>query len=248
MGLMERAEYTPGRLDKWSTMSFRPADRVGKQDSVFICDRGRIYERSVAMFLLHRPDRATIEAFLDRQRGTPFSYPEPGATRGTLPSGYVVDRYRERLGAGRPVFDQAILALNRWAMFETGWTHLCFPDAPIKPGTIICTLASHLGFWSLNACRIVYVIDRGEPDADGISRYGFAFGTLAAHAERGEERFTVEHHSSDDSVWYDVLAFSRPGNFLSTLGYPITRALQKRFARDSRRAMRSATTTNSPQP
>jgi uncharacterized protein (UPF0548 family) len=59
------------------------------------------------------------------------------------------------------------------------------------------------------------------------------------HAERGEERFTVEYHSDDQSVWYDLFAFSRPGP-LARLGYPVARSLQKRFARDSNLAMRRA--------
>jgi uncharacterized protein (UPF0548 family) len=192
------------------------------------------------MFFLHRPSRPDIEAFLTRQRDAPFSYSDVGATQRTPPSGYLVDRYRERLGAGEQDFERAQLAVRRWAMFETGWTHLCFPVAPISPGTVVCTLAEHLGFWSLNACRIVYIIEPADSDEVGVSRYGFAYGTLRAHAECGEERFMVEHHAADDSVWYDVLAFSRPGSLLSMLGYPIARTLQMRFALDSRRAMRDA--------
>jgi len=83
------------------------------------------------MFLLHRPDRSAIDAFLARQQRASFSYAEVGATRRAPPPGYLVDRYREPLGSGRQVLDRAILAVNRWTMFETGWTHLCFPDAPI---------------------------------------------------------------------------------------------------------------------
>jgi uncharacterized protein (UPF0548 family) len=45
---------------------------------------------------------------------------------------------------------------------------------------------------------------------------------------------------ADDAVWYDILAFSRPQQFLARLGYPLARRLQKRFARDSAAAMRRA--------
>ena len=64
----------------------------------------------------------------------------------------------------------------------------CWPDAPITEGTVVGVLGRHFGVWSLNACRIVYVI---EEQASPLRRYGFAFGTLPAHVERGEERFTV---------------------------------------------------------
>jgi uncharacterized protein (UPF0548 family) len=48
-------------------------------------------------------------------------------------------------------------------------------------------LGRHFGVWSLNACRIAYVIE----EVPSLRRYGFAFGTLPGHVERGEERFTV---------------------------------------------------------
>jgi uncharacterized protein (UPF0548 family) len=55
--------------------------------------------------------------------------------------------------------------------------------------------------------------------------------------ERGEERFSVEYHREDDSVWYDLLAFSIPLHWLAILGYPLSRAAQRRFATDSKAAM-----------
>ena len=85
------------------------------------------------------------------------------------------------------------------------------------------------GVWSLNAARIVYVIDESQ-------RFGFAYGTLPGHVEMGEERFLIER-TEDDSVWYDILAFSRPRHLLTKLGYPMIRRLQKRFGRESAAAM-----------
>ena len=74
---------------------------------------------------------------------------------------------------------------------------LCWPDVPISVGTDVAVLISHLGFWSLNAARIVYIVDEHGPR----EKYGFAYGTLPEHGESGEERFTVDFHSSDKSVW-----------------------------------------------
>jgi len=81
-----------------------------------------------------------------------------------------------------------------------------------------------------------YVIEeKGETE-----RYGFAYGTLRDHAERGEERFSVELRRGDETVWYEVLAFSRPSPLISPT-YPLARMLQRRFAQDSRRAMKRET-------
>jgi hypothetical protein len=81
-------------------------------------------------------------------------------------------------------------------------------------------LGRHFGLWSLNACRIVYVI---EEEASLLKCYGFAFGTLPGHVERGEERFTVEWHRAYDSVFYEVFAFARPAHPLARVG-PAVRA------------------------
>jgi uncharacterized protein (UPF0548 family) len=72
-------------------------------------------------------------------------------------------------------------------------------------------------------------------------RRSFAYGTLPEHGERGEERFTVEWRREDDSVFYELYAFSRPNHLIARLGYPLARRLQRRFARDSLRAMLHAT-------
>jgi uncharacterized protein (UPF0548 family) len=97
----------------------------------------------------------------------------------------------------------------------------------------VAVLAHALGVWWLNAARIVYVVD----ETRDIHRFGFAYGTLKPHVEKGEERFLVEWNRSDDRVVYDLRAFSRPRHPLAVLGYPAARWLQRRFARDSMRAM-----------
>jgi uncharacterized protein (UPF0548 family) len=94
-------------------------------------------------------------------------------------------------------------------------------------------LVEHLGFWSLNGCRIVYSV------GDGQTSFGFAYGTLTNHAEMGEEIFEVSMTESDD-VTYRIRAASRPRAFLARIGYPYTRISQARFRRDSIAAMKRA--------
>ncbi len=186
------------------------------------------------MFLLTKPKRAAVDAFLEAQFENTFSYPETGQSRhGAAPVvGYNVDHNRVQLGEGRATFERAKQAVRDWKMFDMPWVQLCWPGARITAGTNVAALVSHFGFWSLNPCRVVYTIDEAS---DEIERYGFAYGTLVGHGEIGEERFSVELHT-DGAVWYDLYAFSRPGN-VARLGAPIARALQKRFARDSKAAM-----------
>ena len=187
------------------------------------------------MFLPREPSARDIERFVASQRDLSFSYAEVGATRdGVSPKGFVADRYRVKLGEGEGVYRRAVEALRGWRQFDLGWVRLLPPGAPIEVGTTVAVLARHLGFWSLNSARIVYAFDEIGGD---LERFGFGYGTLPGHAERGEERFAVEWDRGSDSVSYDVFAFSRPNEALAWLGYPFARLLQRRFARDSKAAM-----------
>jgi uncharacterized protein (UPF0548 family) len=109
---------------------------------------------------------------------------------------------------------------------------------PIEVGATVAIMVQLLGIWSLNGCRIIYLIE----EAGTVEKFGFAYGTLPDHAERGEERFCVEWHHADNSVWYDILAFSQPNQLPAKVAYPYTRKLQKRFAADSMQAMIRAVT------
>jgi uncharacterized protein (UPF0548 family) len=187
------------------------------------------------MFLLQKPDEIQVRAFITAQQQSNFSYRPLGITRDSAGSGYTVDHNRVQLGSGAKCFDAAVSAIRRWKMFDLGWVHLFSDHTPIETGATVAVVVRHLGFWSMNACRIVYVIE----EHGSLERYGFAYGTLAEHAERGEERFTVEWNHEDDTVWYDLLAFSRPGP-MARLGYPYARRMQKKFALDSEKAMQRA--------
>ncbi len=191
------------------------------------------------MFFLTKPSTERIERFIDSQRRAPFNYAEVGASLGPPPAGYAINHGRLRLGQGEAVFKQAIKAMRNWKMFDLGWASICWDNSPIEIGTTVAVLARHFGFWSLHPARIVMLID----DDDGRKRrIGFAYGTLQAHGMQGEETFIIEWHRDDESVWYDLRSFSRPRQRLAKLGYPVARALQKRFARESPQAMLRAVT------
>jgi uncharacterized protein (UPF0548 family) len=140
------------------------------------------------------------------------------------------DHNRVELGRGAEVWERAKAAVRSWKMFEHSLTQIFWPDTPIVAGNSVGMLAHHLGFHSLSACRIVYVID--EP-----TRFGFAYGTLVAHAESGEERFSVEWDENSGVVTYDLYAFSRPRALLAKLGAPYARSLQREFVKLSKAAM-----------
>lgn len=188
----------------------------------------------LGMLSVRRPSAEAIRRFLADQHGQPWSYAEVGATAASPPPGYVFDRTRVCLGHGEPVFLAARQALVAWRQFKLGWLEAAPAETSIRPDQVVAVVARAAGLWWLNACRIAYVID--EPPA----RFGFAYGTLPAHAGRGEERFLVEWNPTTNEVWYEVCAFSRPAHLLARLGYPLVRVTQRRFGRQSGQAMRQA--------
>lgn len=188
------------------------------------------------MFLLAEPSEFQISTHIACQKDKKPSYSEVGGTRGELPSGYTVLRGRVELGRGAAVFERAIHALRRWKMFEVPGIRLCWPDTSIRIDETVAVIIHHFGFWSLNTCKIVYVLDEDGP----VRRFGFAYGTLRDHAERGEERFSVNWRHTSGIVSYDILSFSRPSCIAIRLGYPLARRLQERFVQQSLAAMKRA--------
>ncbi len=183
------------------------------------------------MFTIREPSDRDVSEFISSQRNLPFTYSEVGATNSTPPPGYTVDHNRIQLGHGEATYRLAVEALRNWRHFDLGWVTVAPRGVVVEVGRTVAVKARAFGTWSLNACRVVYVIEEHR-------RFGFAYGTLPDHVERGEERFLIEW-LEDDSVWYDILAFSRPQHPLVKLSAPVARMLQKRFARDSLSKMRS---------
>lgn len=182
---------------------------------------------------LTRPSDAEVRAHLASQVDLPLTYDSVGATRDNhAPPGYAHDHNRQLLGYGADAFARAKAAVRAWTMFPAPLAYIEPLPIPIEVGAQAGVVIRALGLWWLNAARIVYVID--EP-----RRFGFAYGTLPGHVERGEERFLVEW-LADDSVWYDLRAFSQPRALLVRAGKPIARRLQRRFGVLSKAAMRAA--------
>jgi uncharacterized protein (UPF0548 family) len=173
-----------------------------------------------------------------------FTYAAVGATGGTPPSGFAVDHTRIELGMGEAVFLAAKAALQRWEEFQLGWVEAWPRDARLQTGAVVAVRARSVGLWWLNCCRIVYTVDEAAP----LSKFGFAYGTLPHHVECGEERLLIEWDRDTNLVCYDIIAFSRPHHFLTRLGYPAVRRIQKRFGRDSCAALFRAVNPSAPLP
>ncbi len=101
---------------------------------------------------------------------------------------------------------------------------------PIKKGETVAVLFKIFNIWWINSARIVYTIDNEN-------KFGFAYGTLPGHLEKGEECFWIEKDESG-SVYYHIKAFSKPAYWFVWLAYPLARIFQRRFVKESLSGMK----------
>lgn len=195
------------------------------------------------MFTFLEPSEREISNYLAEQKNLPFSYAEIGASKNSIPPGYPINHHRIGLGSGAQTFARAKQAIERWTMYQLDWTRLYPAKIPIKIGESVCVVVNHGFSWSLNPCRIVYVIEESGAE---IEKYGFAFGTLPGHSETGEERFTVEWNRADDSVAYELLSFARARHIFARIGFPFVKIFQRKFAVDSGKMMLRAVSNDLP--
>src|SRR4051794_6353935 len=106
------------------------------------------------MFFIRRPTRNVIEQFLRESQALPLSYDPIGIVR-TSTAGQNVDEVSVVIGRGQADFERARAALIAWKQFNLGWVETFPPAAPLVPGTVVAVLIRHLGFWSLNGCRVL---------------------------------------------------------------------------------------------
>lgn len=150
----------------------------------------------------------------------PLTYDEVGATRGEGPvPGYHWFRRTVRLAPGAASFAKASADLMTWQVQLRAGLKVSASAPEAAVGEVVNSTLGIGPFGIPAPCRVVYVIS--EPRAAG-----YGYGTLPGHAEAGEEAFVVDHHE-DDSVTFTITAFSRPATWLTKLGGPIARQVQK---------------------
>jgi len=188
------------------------------------------------VFRLTQPSATAIENQIVAAGLSPAPPPrflrmDNGQGPSSLPDLFVRDFSESCIGHGAAAFGKARRAFRSWTMFDLGWARVANSAAIIQLGQLVAVEIRALGLWSLNISRIVDAAD--EPH-----RFGFVYATTALHVEEGEERFLLTLDPDSGDVRYTLEAVSRPRSRLAWLGYPVARAFQHRFARDSHLRMR----------
>lgn len=180
---------------------------------------------------LRYPSRSKLDMILAKSESMPFSYSEVGATQKKAPKGYDFDQNKKRIGLGFFAYKTAKQAFEDWQMFNLGWVRIYRNENSIEAGQNVVVSFRLLGLWWHNTCEIIYTIDTPRS-------FGFAYGTKY-HVESGEELFLVRI-DEEQTVWYDITAFSRPKFWLTKLVYPLARKFQQRFVRQSSEQMEAS--------
>jgi uncharacterized protein (UPF0548 family) len=189
------------------------------------------------MLQAFRVSQGQMDKLLAAVRGAPPSSPHlltvADGSLGTPPKGFAHDLSRSEIGRGRHDFVAAREALQQWEQLDLGWVRVANPIAKIAPGELLAVEAHTSFLWSISFNRVTDVLD--DP-----TRFGIMYTTTAFHIEEGQERFIIDFDSESESVSYLIEAVSRPRHLLARVGYPLSRAMQRRFARDSHARMKRA--------
>jgi uncharacterized protein (UPF0548 family) len=169
--------------------------------------------------LTMQPSDTYLADLVEQLDTAPLTYSEHGQTGSeNLPAGYHYQQARAVIGRGNGAWDKAKDGLLTWQCHRRAGLTVYPSDAPLDPGTVVVA-AAHLGpFYLLIPCRVIYRTD--DP-----GRFGFAYGTLPGHPERGEEAFHVVRDEAG-TVSFEVVAFSKPADLLTKLGGPVSRLAQ----------------------
>lgn len=173
--------------------------------------------RDRSRFLAERLERATDEA---------VTYDEIGLTRGsTLPTGYNHDKVSLLVGDGEDAWSRAREAIRLWTAHAHAGITITPADASITEGTTVVASRNFGPVVIAAPCRVVYETE--EP-----TRFGFAYGTLPGHPEKGEEAFHVV---------LERMARSKQRSWLSRGPTPCPPESPRRWPARSRRQRTGAT-------
>ena len=168
------------------------------------------------MLSLTRPGSDRLEELRRAAGGDEPTYAPLGSTiTGSTPAGFGSAAHHRYLSDAD--WDLARESVRSWAGHRAARIEIAPDRPPIRPGTDVAMAVPVLGLHVTAVCRIVAVVDEADS-------FGFAYGTLPHHPERGEEVFLVSRRPM--GVRFEIRSFSRPNAWFTRIGAPIGSRLQ----------------------
>nr|WP_281255516.1 DUF1990 domain-containing protein [Arthrobacter rhombi] len=175
-----------------------------------------------------------------------LTYADYGLTeQGHAPAGYRTVRRRLRVGNGEAAYRRLADGILDWDLHRGAGLTVPKDTPRATPGVRV---VSGMGIGPLRVpapCRVLWSSEPDSattPDA-GERRAGFGYGTLKGHPVAGEESFTAVL-DREGTVWFEVLAYSRPANWLMRAATPVTQRTQELVTRAYFRAARELATSS----
>ena len=182
---------------------------------------------------LGRPHRDTLDELLARAQSASLTYDHVGSTLSAPGSSDRKVRTEHlELGVGAATFDAAVSELRTWVCHRGLGADVFPADTPLETGTTLLVVLNIGPVSIVVPDRIVGVVD--EP-----RRFGFAYGTLEGHQERGEESYVVEH-LDDDRVVATIGLDARTATAAARLAAPAVGWFQRLAVRRYLAAWRDA--------
>jgi uncharacterized protein (UPF0548 family) len=176
-------------------------------------------------------DNAQLSLLLNQQSRMNVTYSPVGITEQEHPiQGYHFVHDAIELGGGRETFERAVHCIQEWRVHEGVGLRVTANSPFVEQGSTAVFQMRIVGLNVTLACRVVKIMIDDN-------RWGFAYGTLPHHVERGEELFLVEQ-LHDGSVQFKVVAHSRSGHLMVRAGAPVARVVQRGITTRYLRAMK----------
>lgn len=174
---------------------------------------------NVAGLRFPRPRRDQLDRLLADASAADFTYEHTTSTltRVDLPT------WRRDLGDVPGAYERAVAALQSWAPQRRIGARIHPDAAMLEAGTSLLVVLRAGPAEIVAPVRIVAVIDETD-------RFGYAYGTLPGHPERGEESFIVER-TAGGSTRASIVIDAHPATIAARLTAPIVTLLQRRAVR-----------------
>jgi uncharacterized protein (UPF0548 family) len=160
------------------------------------------------------PDQRRLDETLREAARRDVTYRHVGSTMDPA-----VACYSRTVELGRDTLEATVEGRRTWACHRGIGATVHPEEAPIALGTTVLVVLRGGPIRLLVPTRIVAVVD--EPD-----RFGFAYGTLPGHPERGEEAFLIERHP-DGRTTATIRVLAEGDWLIARLAAPLVRRLQR---------------------
>jgi uncharacterized protein (UPF0548 family) len=171
-------------------------------------------------FVLGRMNERALSLYFDEATLSEFSYPEVGQSMAsTFPRSYNNFQKTRRIGSAEN-FTEFVKEARGWSAQKKSGLKTYPTDSTVGSGSTTLLLLNLGPIQMIAPCRVIHVIEANN-------LFGFSYGTLPGHPERGEQSIIIERKS--EGSFMSIRAFSKPGSLATRISGPIAKKIQSAY-------------------